>query len=173
MKEIARGSEHFKNKFLSALSLAFACQQEVAETRRPPERCVPKTLSALAVLLAAACASAPAHATEYLRAIEDVPLASGLVEEPEPVVFESDLGRVVRTRASGNADYGALREFYLASLPPLGWARQGDVAPHGPIHFVREHEILTVSVEPASGVNSPVGVIFELVVKLAPSRLPD
>ena len=125
------------------------------------------------VMAGAACASAPAQATEFLQAIEDVPLAAGLVEEPDPVVFESDLGRVVRTRASGNADYSALRSFYLASLPQLGWALQGDGGAHGPIHFAREHEILTVSVEPAGGVDSPVSVVFELVVKLASTRLPE
>ena len=30
-----------------------------------------------------------------LRAIDDVPLVAGLTEKPEPVVFESDQGRVV------------------------------------------------------------------------------
>jgi hypothetical protein len=38
---------------------------------------------------------------------------------------------------------------------------------------VREHEILTVSIEPAGGVDSPVSVVFELVVKLASTRLPE
>jgi hypothetical protein len=117
--------------------------------------------------------AAPAHATDFLHAIEDVPLAAGLTEEAEPLVFESDQGRVVRTRASGNADYSALRSFYLASLPQLGWTLQGEPDAHGPIHLVREHEILTVSIEPAGGVDSPVSVVFELVVKLASTRLPE
>jgi hypothetical protein len=126
-----------------------------------------------AFAVAALVSAAPAHATDFLLAIEDVPLAAGLSEEAEPVVFESDQGRVVRTRASGNADYSALRRFYLTSLPQLGWALQGEPDAHGPIHFVREHEILTVSVEPAAGVNAPVSVVFELVVKLASTRLPE
>lgn len=130
-----------------------------------------KQIAASAVF--AAALAAPAHATDFLQAIEDVPLAAGLVEEPEPLVFESDQGRVVRTRASGNADYSTLRSFYLASLPQLGWALQGEAGPHGPIHFVREHEILTVSIEPAAGADAPVSVVFELVVKLASTRLPE
>lgn len=117
--------------------------------------------------------AAPAHATDFLHAIEDVPLAAALIEEAEPLVFESEQGRVVRTRASGNADYSTLRSFYLASLPQLGWVLQGEAGPHGPIHFVREHEILTVSIEPAAGADAPVSVVFELVVKLASTRLPE
>ena len=114
----------------------------------------------------------PAHAADFLKAIEDVPLAKGLAETPEPVVFESDQGRVVRTNASGNADYAATRNFYLASLPALGWKREGD-APGGRLVFAREHERLTLSIEPAAGVNSPLNVIFELVVKLASTKLPE
>jgi hypothetical protein len=117
--------------------------------------------------------AAPAHATDFLLAIEDVPLATGLVEQADPLVFESEQGRVVRTRASGNADYSALRSFYLTSLPQLGWTLQGEPEAHGPIRFVREHEILAVSIEPAGGVDSPVSVVFELVVKLASTRLPE
>ncbi len=122
--------------------------------------------------VAAAFAAAPAHAAEFLKAIDDVPLIAGLVETAEPVVFESDLGRVVRTNASGNADYATVRDFYLASLPALGWKREGDAA-GGRLVFAREHERLTLSIEPAAGVNSPLNVIFELVVKLASTKLPE
>jgi hypothetical protein len=114
----------------------------------------------------------PAHAADFLKAIDDVPLAKGLTETAEPVVFESDQGRVVRTNASGNADYATTRDFYLAALPALGWKREGD-APGGKLAFTREHERLTLSVEPAAGINSPLNVIFELVVKLASTKQPE
>jgi hypothetical protein len=114
----------------------------------------------------------PAHAADFLKAIDDVPLASGLVETAEPVVFESDQGRVVRTNASGSADYSTVRDFYLASLPALGWKRDGQ-GESGRLTFAREHERLTLSIEPAAGVNSPLNVIFELVVKLASTKLPE
>jgi hypothetical protein len=125
-----------------------------------------------AMAVAAAFAVAPAHAAEFLKAIDDVPLIAGLVETAEPVVFESDLGRVVRTNASGNADYATVRDFYLASLPALGWRREGDAA-DGKLVFAREHERLTLSIEPAAGVDSPLNVIFELVVRLASTKLPE
>ncbi len=127
----------------------------------------------LAVLgVAAAIAATPAHAGEFLKAIDDVPLPAGLTETAEPLVFESDQGRVVRTNASGNADYSTVRDFYLASLPSLGWEREGDGA-GGVLVFAREHERLTLSIEPAAGVDSPLNVIFELVVKLASTKLPE
>jgi hypothetical protein len=126
----------------------------------------------LAAIGAAIVAVAPAHAADFLKAIDDVPLAAGLVEQADAVVFESDQGRVVRTNASGNADYTAVRDFYLASLPALGWKPEGQAA-GGKLIFTREHERLTLSVEPAAGVNSPLNVIFELVVKLASTKLPE
>jgi hypothetical protein len=127
------------------------------------------TLAGLAILTVAAT---PAYAAEFLKAIDDVPLMGGLAEAVEPVVFESDQGRVVRTSAFGHADYSAVREFYLASLPALGWKRQGD-GPGGVLVFVRGDERLTLSIEPSAGVDSPINVIFELVVKLASVGLPE
>jgi hypothetical protein len=117
-------------------------------------------------------ATAPAHAADFLKAIEDVPIPAGLTETMEPTVFESEQGRVVKTSASGNADYATVRDFYLKSLPSLGWKREGD-GPGGRLVFTRENERLTLSVEPAAGADSPLNVIFELVVKLASAKLPE
>lgn len=120
----------------------------------------------------AAIAAAPAYAADFLKAIDDVPLVAGLTERADPVVFESEQGRVVRTNASGNADYSAVRDFYLATLPSLGWKREGE-GQGGKLAFTREHERLTLSIEPAAGANSPLNVIFELVVRLASTKLPE
>lgn len=116
-----------------------------------------------------ACASAPAHATEFLKAIDDVPLVAGLTEKPDPVVFESDQGRVVQTLAEGQVGSTAIGAFYRDTLPALGWkAVEGQAG----LVFERESERLTITVrEPRS--SDPVRVQFELVVKLASSRLPD
>lgn len=122
----------------------------------------------LAGASACASASAPAHATEFLVAIEDVPLAPGLAERPEPVIFESDQGRVVRTSAEGQVDGAIIGAFYAASLPQLGWkAISGDSG-----LYARENETLRIQIrEPAS--RRPVTVSFELIVKLASTRLPE
>jgi hypothetical protein len=130
------------------------------------------SIRSMSVMVAlAAFAAAPADAADFLKAIEDVPLAAGLTEQAEPVVFESDQGRLVKTSAGGHADYSSVRDFYLASLPSLGWKREGN-GPGGKLVFTREHEQLTLSVEPAAGVESPINVIFELVVRLASTKLP-
>ena len=69
--------------------------------------------SAIVIAAAAACASAPAaHATKFLTAIDDVPLPQGLTEKPEPLIFESDQGRVVRTSAEGNIGGDRISAFY-------------------------------------------------------------
>jgi hypothetical protein len=132
-------------------------------------RLLRRIASAALSLAVVACASTPAHATEFLRAIDDVPLPFGLVEAADPVVFESDLGRVVRTSAEGNLGSGEISSFYAQTLPALGWkavaGADGDA-------FERENERLTLRVrEPAN--RAPIRVEFELVVKLASSRLPD
>lgn len=117
----------------------------------------------------AVCGIAPAHATEFLAAIDDVPLAAGLTEAPEPVVFESEQGRVVRTSAQGHVGSSDIAAFYVASLPQLGWTRTADLQS---LSFERENETLRIAMrEPAN--NMPVTVSFELIVKLASSRLPE
>jgi len=116
-----------------------------------------------------ACASAPAHATEFLRAIDDVPLVAGLAEKPEPVVFESEQGRVVQTVAEGEVSASAISSFYIATLPALGWKQTSG---QSVLTFERDNERLTITLrEPRSG--DPMRVQFELVVKLASSRLPE
>ena len=119
------------------------------------------------VILLASLAAAPASATTFLKAIEDVPLVEGLTEAAEPVVFESDFGRVVKTSATGQVGAEAVEIFYSQTLPALGWKRS-----EGAFVFERETERLTITIaEPRSA--RPVNVTFELVVKLASTRLPE
>ena len=127
-----------------------------------------RIFSASLSIAVVACAAMPAHATEFLRAIDDVPLVSGLTETADPVVFESDQGRVVRTSAEGHVGGAEISSFYGQTLPALGWKPVGGETGV----FERESERLTLRVrEPAK--NAPVRVEFELVVKLASSRLPE
>lgn len=128
-----------------------------------------RIFSAVLSFAAIACMSAPAHATGFLSAIDDVPLIDGLVEQPEPIVFESDQGRVVLTSAQGQVRTGEIAAFYTASLPQLGWK---PVAAGGTLSFERENERLDITMrEPTNA--APVTVSFELIVKLASTRLPE
>lgn len=127
--------------------------------------------ASLVMAAAAAVAAAPAFATDFLQAIEDVPLAEGLHEQAEAVIFESDQGRVVRSTAVGETTAQDVTLFYLATLPALGWTRSdaGDPAAYV---FERENEVLRIDVrQPTPG--EPVDVRFELIVKLASTRLPE
>ena len=74
-----------------------------------------------AIAAVAVFATAPAHAADFLTAIDDVPLVKGLTELPDPLVFESDQGRVVRTSAEGQVGASEISAVYLAALPSLGW----------------------------------------------------
>ncbi len=148
----------------------FARKPEHTKTRQDEESLLFGRFASAALSLAAvAFAAMPAHATEFLRAIDDVPLVAGLTEKPEPVVFESDQGRVVQTVAEGQVGATEISAFYIATLPSLGWKQADDQAG---LAFARENERLTIHIrEPRS--SDPVRVQFELVVKLASSRLPE
>ncbi len=123
----------------------------------------------IAIAVAALVSAAPAFATEFLTAIEDVPLAAGLTEQADPVIFESEQGRVVRTAAEGNVRTSDILAFYIASLPQLGWKQ---IEADNTLSFERENERLNISMrEPANA--APVTVRFELIVKLASTRLPE
>jgi hypothetical protein len=122
-----------------------------------------------ALIIGLALAAAPAHAADFLKAIDDVPLAQGLTEAPEPLIFETAQGRVVKTQATGQVDGGAVTSFYLETLPALGWKR---VEADNALVFERENERLAIVIaEPRS--SRPVEVTFELIVKLASAKLPE
>ena len=124
-------------------------------------------LAGLAV--AAAMAAAPAHAVEFLKAIDDVPLVAGLTEQPEPTVFESDQGRVVRTVAEGQVSGGEITSFYFTTLPALGWKR---IDADNMLSFERGNERLNIEVREYRS-SRPIEVKFELIVKLASTKLPE
>ena len=134
------------------------------------ERVLRHFASAIVAVATVACVSTPAaHATQFLTAIEDVPLPQGLTEQPEPLIFESDQGRVVRTSAEGNVGGERIATFYAQTLPALGWKLVQD--PIG-MAFERADERLTLRIRKPANM-APVRVEFELVVKLASTRLPD
>ena len=73
----------------------------------------------IAALLFAAPASAQ---TAYFSAIDDLPLPPGFSESAPPGVFESAEGRLIALSAEGAGELRAVRDFYDATLPALGWA---------------------------------------------------
>ena len=85
-------------------------------------------VAALAIFLASIvfthplCAEEPASG--YLDAVDDMPLMEGLHETGEGgIVFDKPNGRIVRSIAEGHVSSAAVRNFYITSLPQLGWQR--------------------------------------------------
>jgi hypothetical protein len=86
--------------------------------------------------------SASAQEPQYLSEIQDLPLMPGLTEvDGAGLVFDKPNGRIVESYARGDVEASAVRSFYRATLPQLGWrlAADGD--------FVREGESLMIESE--------------------------
>lgn len=94
---------------------------------------------AAAVLLPPGLGSAAERA--FLAAVEDLPLAPGLVEHVEAgMVFDTPAGRIIEAHAEGALASAEVETFYAEALPELGWRR------YGALHFGREGEVLTMDV---------------------------
>lgn len=68
-----------------------------------------------------------AHAADstFLKEVDDLPLAPGLVEQPGGTLFDAPQGRIVEASAQGSLMEVEARQFYDASLPQLGWTQVG------------------------------------------------
>lgn len=115
---------------------------------------------ALAVLAACLLLVSPLRAEGFLSAIDDMPLADGVVEiEDGTLVFDKPEGRIVQVTAlrEGASTPALIKQFYLATLPNLGWRNSAHAS--GSLTFTRKGEILRITLTADL-------VIFDL----APSR---
>ncbi|MBS4044748.1 MAG: hypothetical protein KG075_00290 [Alphaproteobacteria bacterium] len=96
-----------------------------------------------------------AHAAAgFLSIAEDVPLMPGLAENADAAaVFDKPSGRIASTEAKGAVTANAVRQFYAATLPQLGWTRQSSE------EFRREKEQLRLGF---AGRDGALTVRFEL-----------
>jgi hypothetical protein len=82
-----------------------------------------RALFALFLLLALPSA---ARADDFVEGTEDLPLMPGLAPVAgSTLVFDKPEGRIVEAQAKGRTTRGKVRDFYTASLPPLGWRAAG------------------------------------------------
>lgn len=96
-------------------------------------------------------------ADTFVSAIDDLPLMSGLVEDPDAaMVFDSPTGRIVEAFAQGDLRARDVLAFYAETLPQLGWR------PSGAGVFRREREILTVEFPDGERDETPLTVRFAL-----------
>ncbi|HEY1723705.1 MAG TPA: hypothetical protein VGG27_20860, partial [Magnetospirillaceae bacterium] len=76
--------------------------------------------------------------SKFLKEIDDLPLAPGLVEQPGGTLFDSPQGRIVEATAQGSLMEVEARQFYDESLPELGWT------PISSGVYRRDKEVLTI-----------------------------
>ncbi|MDX2233211.1 MAG: hypothetical protein NW200_01820 [Hyphomonadaceae bacterium] len=108
---------------------------------------------------------APAGAqTRFLSMFDDVPLPPPLAERADASFsFPAGAGHIAETAAAGPADEGAVRAYYDAALPALGWSQEVDDA--GGLAFVRGRERLTLAF--ARGSDGGLVVRYRIVARTA------
>jgi hypothetical protein len=98
------------------------------------------------LLLLGLLAAVPAHADAFVAGTEDLPLMPGLVPVRDSgLVFDKPQGRIVEAQAAGKVTRAAVRRFYEATLPQLGWAAEG------PRSWRREGERLRIEIKGRDG----------------------
>ena len=101
----------------------------------------------LSVVIVAPVSVTAQQASRFLSVMEEMPLMPGLVEVTDAAVtFDGPSGRIIEAFVAGSVEVNAIRAFYAATLPQLGWARQANG------EYRRDAEILRLDVSPA-----PVG----------------
>jgi len=103
----------------------------------------------------ASLVSAAHAASGFLSIAEDVPLMPGLSENADAAtVFDKPTGRIGSTEAKGNVTRPAVKQFYAATLPQLGWRAEGTD------EYRRDTERLKISF---AGRDGALTVRFELL----------
>lgn len=93
----------------------------------------------------------------YLADLDDLPLAPGLIEDPDArVSFDKPAGRIVEAAATGASNGNEVRAFYAQTLPALGWK------PLGETRWERGGETLRIEIEQDG---APVVVRFSIAPK--------
>ncbi len=105
------------------------------------------SLRGLALLLCVMMPLTAALADAFVPGTEDVPLMPGLAPVAgSSVVFDKPEGRIVEAQAAGKVARAAVRGFYEASLPRLGWTAAGADA------WRREGEVLRLDYREERGI---------------------
>lgn len=102
-----------------------------------------------AFFIAAFFVATPACAeTAFFAEIPDLPLPPGFAQTTPGMSFESERGRIVVAEAIGAGEMLAVRDFYLETLPHLGW---GESAEDEMLVFIRGRERLHFYIERVDG----------------------
>ena len=111
----------------------------------------------LSIVIVAPASATAQQAARFLSVMEEMPLMPGLVEVVDAAVtFDGPSGRIIEAFVAGSVQVDAVRAFYAATLPQLGWARQANG------EYRRDTEILRLNVSPAPVGARGAGVHFVL-----------
>lgn len=114
----------------------------------------------LALVLFAGASGGGAKAGQFLEAIEDLPLMPGLAELTDRgLAFDKPGGRIVEAYAQGAVTAAAVRAFYGATLPQLGWQALSRES------FLREGEQLDVTVLSEAADGSGGGTLVRITLR--------
>lgn len=85
--------------------------------------------------------SAHADPPAFVEGIEDLPLMPHLKQSDEsPTVFDTPYGSIIESEAWGPSPDQDILDFYLKTLPQLGWSKQNETS------FQRDAEHLTLNI---------------------------
>ena len=114
------------------------------------------------ILCAGLFFSVPCCAAEsaFMSGFEDLPLMEGLKQAEDAVVsFDAPSGRIIEAYAqSSQIGKQKIADFYDKTLPQLGWKRISGKDKTSSVSYMREGEMLTISVDDGT----PASVRFEL-----------
>lgn len=103
-------------------------------------------------------AYADGPAPGFFADMDDMPVMPGLVEDLDAtVVFDRPDGRIVEAAAAGPVTPAAIRQFYQAALPSLGWEAKAGAS----MVFRRGAERLSLDITDAGDGNSILRLSIE------------
>lgn len=108
----------------------------------------------IAALFSLAVGLLPGRAlAAFLPGTADVPLAPGLTADADDLlVFDNPSGRIIQVTATGtgpgNGEPEAVLNFYIDTLPQLGWVKATEPGSAAQSMWIRQGESLTITVEP-------------------------
>ena len=95
------------------------------------------------------------NSNQYVAGTEDIPLFPSL-KEVDTTSFDSKEGGIIISSYHGMGNIDSIREFYLSSLPQLGWRRLKQN--NDSINFARKSQILDLTFN--KGISGEVSVKF-------------
>ncbi|GAA0566990.1 hypothetical protein GCM10009099_00390 [Caenispirillum bisanense] len=113
---------------------------------------------AVLAVLAVLAAAGSGRAESFLDGFEDLPLMPALRQSDDATtLFDTPYGRIVEAYATGSTTPQQVLDFYVATLPQLGWQQVGQS------EFRREGESLRIEF-PRPHPGGPAGLVVRFEV---------